>query len=216
MSTADSSDTTDKLALLCEPDGVTSAPAPSAARSARMDAGVVAHDVAIVDTPADELATRRRGHVAAAGVFERARGRTRYAVAGLAAAFVVTSGLAVAGVLPGAAQREASSVVSHLGIDLPNPLEHPPSGSATEARGVLPRSPSAPTDPATPSIAPSDSVAPATGSEATPTTLPGSGLGTDSLSGVVPSVAVEPVTPPTVVLPVVGSEALPIPAATLP
>lgn len=86
------------------------APAPSAALSALMDAGGVSddqpHDGVVVPFP--------RPHT---------RMRMRYLVAATVATFMLFSGLAVAGALPDPLQRQVSSVVSHLGIDLPRPSD---------------------------------------------------------------------------------------------
>jgi hypothetical protein len=102
------------------------APTPSAALAELMDTGgAVADD--------DE-----RGAVVVPFASPRPRGRLRYLVAALVASFVALSGLAVAGALPDSIQRQVSSVVSHLGIDLPHP---------SPARGVgVPPTPNTPAD----------------------------------------------------------------------
>src|SRR5690242_8647660 len=89
------------------------APAPSAALAALLDAGGVPDDErddAVVLPFAPPV--RRDTNV---------KLRARHLVAAMVATFVLFSGLAVAGALPDAIQREVSSVVSHLGIDLPSP-----------------------------------------------------------------------------------------------
>jgi hypothetical protein len=55
----------------------------------------------------------------------RTRVRARHLVAACVASFVLFSGLAVAGALPGPVQRQVSSVVARLGIDLPSPESRP-------------------------------------------------------------------------------------------
>ncbi len=86
------------------------APAPTATLTALIDAGGVVDDDSR-DTAAVVVPFAR----------PRPRMRMRYLVAALVASFVAMSGLAAAGALPDPLQRGISSVVSHLGIDLPNP-----------------------------------------------------------------------------------------------
>src|SRR5438874_5528676 len=83
------------------------APAPSAALAARMDAGRVGDDDS--------------APVAVVVPLVRPRARVRYLVAAVVAGFVAFSGLAAAGALPDPVQRGVSSLVSHVGIDLPSP-----------------------------------------------------------------------------------------------
>jgi hypothetical protein len=51
--------------------------------------------------------------------------RTRVAVLGLAAAFMLTGGLAAAGVLPGPAQDAVATVAGHLGLHFPHSADVP-------------------------------------------------------------------------------------------
>jgi hypothetical protein len=106
--------TADVLELLVDRYAAVPAPAPSAALAARMDSGWIGS--------ADD----DRGGVVVPFV-ARPRVRVRYLAAALVATFVAMSSLAVAGALPDPIQRGVSSIVSHLGIDLPNP--HGSSGS---------------------------------------------------------------------------------------
>jgi hypothetical protein len=99
------------------------APAPSAALAELMDAGGVVTDD-------DE-----RGAVVVPLVRPRPRVRMRHLVAALVASFVALSGLAVAGALPDSLQRQVSSVVSHLGIDLPRPAPAHDGGDGTGSSG---------------------------------------------------------------------------------
>jgi hypothetical protein len=82
------------------------APAPSPQLAALMDEG----EIGTTGDPGAVVIPR-----------ERTRVRIRYLVAALVASFVVFSSLAAAGALPDAVQRQVSSMVSHLGIDLPSP-----------------------------------------------------------------------------------------------
>ncbi len=96
------------------------APAPSAALLARMDAGRVGED--------DDSSP---GAVVVPLV--RPRARVRYLVAAMVAGFVVFSGLAAAGALPDPLQREVSSLMSHVGIDIPSPDDGHAAPGATES-----------------------------------------------------------------------------------
>src|SRR6476659_7055281 len=114
------------------------APAPSDALAELMDAGGVA---------SPEADDERRDAVVLPFARPRSRVRMRYLVAALVASFVAVSGLAAAGALPDALQRQVSSVVSHLGIDLPSPApahddspSHQPSGSNGSERPSSPTS----------------------------------------------------------------------------
>jgi hypothetical protein len=209
MSTADTTETTAMIKLLSEHYHAIPAPVPSAALAARMEAGAVALDTPTPEARIDELAARRRGRDVAATFRDGARRRTRFLVAGVAAAFFASSGLAAAGVLPDPVQREISSVVSRLGIDIPSPVESPVSGSVTHELLVAPNAPRVTPEPAIVSTAPADVVAPAQGSEATPTTRPGSGLGTELVTDSVPPISV-PTTLP-VVEPAIPRIDLPVP-----
>jgi hypothetical protein len=59
----------------------------------------------------------------------RPRTRTRHLVAATVATLLVGSGLAGAGALPAALQRQVAAVVAHVGIDLPTPDETAPTPS---------------------------------------------------------------------------------------
>jgi hypothetical protein len=100
------------------------APAPSAALAEILESGVVG---AGTD---DE----RRDAVVVPLVRPQTRTRMRHLVAAMVATFVLFSGLAVAGALPDAVQRQVSSVVSHLGIDLPSPDSGPAQDSTDPPR----------------------------------------------------------------------------------
>lgn len=86
------------------------APVPSAALAEILESGSVG--------ASDD---DRRGAVVVPLVRPQMRPRARHLVAAMVATFVLFSGLAVAGALPDPVQRQVSSVVSHLGIDLPSP-----------------------------------------------------------------------------------------------
>jgi hypothetical protein len=194
------------------------APAPSAALAERMDTGD-----ALVD---DEARDTERDAVVLPFAAPRPRMRMRYLVAALVASFVALSGLAAAGALPDSIQRQVSSVVSHIGIDLPSPASGP--GDRTPGPSTVPADesrPSATTSPApaagggtvdptagqTPAAAPPatsngalDGVG--TGGATTDTTLPPSGSGQGLL----------PVTLPPVALPPIAVPGLPLPPVSLP
>jgi hypothetical protein len=194
------------------------APPPSAALAEILESGIGETDT---DTDGEE----RRGAVVVPFVRPETRTgvRARHLVAACVATFVLFSGLAVAGALPGPVQRQVSSVVAHLGIDLPSPA----SGSAhdTPAKVDTPGSSdghaSTPTSSSTPTTA-------ADGTTNTPvgagggvvsgvpsTTAPGStgaglGLGDIGVTG-------DPTTPTT--LPPAGGSLLPpltVPQVSLP
>jgi hypothetical protein len=142
------------------------APAPSAALAEILGGGEIERDAVVVPFPAP-----------------RVRVRMRHLVAALVATFVLFSGLAVAGALPDALQREVSSVVGHLGIDLPSPASGP--------AGNVPHAPDTPERRPTPTSAPTtdaggaaaaggaDASAGGTTVPAAPSpTAPGVGLGT--------------------------------------
>jgi hypothetical protein len=130
------------------------APEPSAALAEILESGAVGTD--------DE----RRDAVVVPLVRPQTRLRVRHLVAAMVATFVLFSGLAVAGALPDSVQRQVSSVVSHLGIDLPSP------DSGSSGGGDSPRAP--------------DREGPSSGSgagAATTTTVAGGGAGTPVVGG---------------------------------
>jgi hypothetical protein len=92
------------------------APAPTAALAELLESGEIGRDI-----DDDE----RRDAVVVPLVRPRAPVRMRHLVAAMVATFVLFSGLAVAGALPDPVQRQVSSVVGHLGIDLPSPASSP-------------------------------------------------------------------------------------------
>ncbi len=198
------------------------APSPSAALAEILESGAIgASGQADTDTGAED-AERRDGVVVP---FVRPPARTgvraRHLVAACVATFVLFSGLAVAGALPGPVQRQVSSVVAHLGIDLPSP----DSGSAhdTPAKVDTPGShdgpASTPTSVSTPTTAADGTTnAPAGGGGGVvpgvpSTTVPGStGAGLGDVG-----VTVDPTTPTT--LPTGGGSLLPpltVPQVSLP
>jgi hypothetical protein len=195
------------------------APTPSTELAARMDAGWIG-----------DLDDDRRDAVVVPLV--RPRARFRYLVAALVASFVAVSGLAAAGALPDALQRQVSSVVSHLGIHLPSPdsSSHDngrapsdgshsstgPSSKATQTSGV-----GAAGDHSSSTTAPSLTPAPGDLSlgglgdvggvvGSTGTSLPPTGDGGDT------SVTLPPVTLPPVGVPGVTVPGLSLPPVTLP
>jgi hypothetical protein len=199
------------------------APTPSTALAELMDAGgAVADD--------DET-----GGVVVPFASPRPRARVRYLVAALVASFVALSGLAVAGALPDSIQRQVSSVVSHLGIDLPNPqpvrVDVPGPSNIPTAPGPR-RAPSSSTSTPSPTKGAGGTVgAPAAGQQpvtapattapagslgdigdvgglaggTTPTTLPGNTIPT------LPPISIPPIT-----LPPISVPGLPLPPITLP
>jgi hypothetical protein len=182
------------------------APAPSAALAALMDAGGVAsHD-------ADD---DRRDAVVVPFARPRSRVRMRYLVAALVASFVAVSGLAAAGALPDSLQRQVSSVVSHLGVDLPSPdssHDNGPADTPPGTNGSGRPSSSTPTTIATPGAGADD---PVRGPGAAGTTVPG---GAPTTTPAVPSLgdvgAIDGGTPPTT-LPSSGGD-LGLPPITVP
>jgi hypothetical protein len=166
------------------------APAPSAALAALLDTGGVADDERDDAVVLPFAAPVRRD--------PNVKLRARHLVAAMVATFVLFSGLAVAGALPDALQREVSSVVSHLGIDLPTPQpsstggggdaphdqDHPQStttapGGATTVPGGSVGSPLGGT---TPLGAPSPSTVPGSATTVPGGTVPAAG-GTDGGPG---------------------------------
>jgi hypothetical protein len=118
--------TPDVLDLLVEQYEAVPAPAPSAELRARMDAG---HVGAVVTVAADDDDRDRAGAVVIP-LAPRRHVRLRYLVAATLAMVVAMSGMAVAGVLPDGLQRQAASVASEFGINLPNPDAGPtPAGN---------------------------------------------------------------------------------------
>ncbi len=199
------------------------APAPSAALAARMDAGLVGEDDD--STP---------GAVAVPLV--RPGARVRYLVAAVVAGFVVFSGLAAAGALPDPVQRGISSLVSHVGIDLPSPGDghdapRPPSHSdhAGSPNAVGASSESSTTTSTTVAGAAPGATSPpvgapaggvlggvgAIGAGATTTTPPAPG-GVELPPVTVPGVTLPPVTLPTITLPPVTLPQITLPPITLP
>jgi hypothetical protein len=215
--------TADVIALVREHYRVAPAPAPSPALASRMSAGPVALRAVTNETHTDERTSRQRDHVARF----HARARTRYLGAGVAAAFVATSGLAVAGSLPDLLQREISSAASFVGVDLPSPADTPASGRVPDAPSPSPEV-STPSDagassarevpttsaPAQLPIAPS-----AQSDEATPTTLPSSGLDAGELTDRSAPLGLPIVTTPNIELRLARANPLPfiaLPPITLP
>jgi hypothetical protein len=166
----------------------------------------------------------------------------RYLVAALVASFVAVSGLAVAGALPDSLQRQVSSVVSHLGIDLPSPPPAPgdnPSHAPPDAKGSEHRAPTS-TSTGTPAAGADDPAAVSTpggtaprnaptttptvpslgdlgvlGGGTTPTTLPaGGGLGLPPIS--LPPIALPPISLPPISLPGTGLPPISLPPISLP
>jgi hypothetical protein len=205
------------------------APAPSATLAALMHAGEVTSDHEGDDDRRDAVVLPFRR--------PRSRVRMRYLVAALVASFVALSGLAAAGALPDPLQRQVSSVVSHLGIDLPTPApahgdgptrapagpngsERPSATSTTVATpGAAADDPGDAPGPATtgPGSAPPTALqAPAlgdvgaVGGAGTPTTLPPGG-------GVeLPPISVPPLTLPQITLPPLNLPPLTVPLLPLP
>jgi hypothetical protein len=207
------------------------APAPSAALAALMDAGGVASHEGDDD---------RRDAVVVPFARPRSRMRMRYLVAALVASFVAVSGLAAAGALPDSLQRQVSSVVSHLGVDLPSPEPshdnappHAPSGTNGSGRPSSPTSTTIAADdpagrpgaagttvpgsaPTTVAAVPSLGDVGAVDGGTTPTTLPSSGdLGLPPIT--VPVISLPPISLPPISLPPISlPPLLPLPLPPLP
>jgi hypothetical protein len=113
------------------------APAPSAALAEILESGAVGADTD------DE----RRDAVVIPLVRPQTRLRARHLVAAMVATFVLFSGLAVAGALPDPVQRQVSSVVSHLGIDLPSPDSGPAHDTTDSPRQTDRQGPTATSEP---------------------------------------------------------------------
>jgi hypothetical protein len=200
------------------------APPASSALAELLDAGGATVDDGTRDAVVIPLST------------PRPRMRMRYLVAAMVASFVALSGLAAAGALPDSIQHQVSSVVSHLGIDLPNPqpahdggapgpVRNPPGGVATTAPSASTTTPAAGATPTG-----SANGTPATGPAATPTTTPpggvlgdvgalggDAGVPTDTTlpagdgGGVLPPISLPPIQ-----LPPIGIPGLPLPPISLP
>ena len=203
------------------------APAPSAALAEILESGAVG---AGTD---DE----RRDAVVIPLVRPQTRFRMRQLVAAMVATFVLFSGLAVAGALPDSVQRQVSSVVSHLGIDLPSPDSAPAHDTTDSPRPNDRQGPTATSEPGSGSATTTTVAgggAPAAGGGTTPgataTTTPG-GLplgGVGELGGVtgggtvttLPPSGDDPLLPPLSVpeltLPPVTVPQLTLPPLTLP
>jgi hypothetical protein len=108
---------------------------PSAEELAR-EGDEVGAMVAAVRLSAPSVSTSRRS------IMPFAPSRPRLAIAGLAAAFVATAGMASAGSLPGAAQDVASDMLAKLGISVPGPNEN--AGDNPNVRGKSGSAPSTP------------------------------------------------------------------------
>jgi hypothetical protein len=137
------------------------APAPSAALAAVLDTGGVADD----DERDDAVVLP---FVAPVRPATNMKLRARHLVAAMVATFVLFSGLAVAGALPDAIQREVSSVVSHLGIDLPDPQPSSAGGGGSDA-------PHDQDHPQTTTTSPGGAIAGPGGSSGTPVGSPAGG-----------------------------------------
>lgn len=188
---------------------------------------------ATVDAPkpsaalAEILESGRRGHDgetrdAVVVPFERPRSRRgprmRFLVAAVVATLVLTSGLAVAGALPDSLQRAASSMVAHLGIDLPHPdtsrtgwsnvgtapggSQHPrPASASTRTPATDPGSTSPGPPPTTPAgLLPGDVGGATSGGASAPTPKPPTGDGLLPPPSI-PEVTLPPVTVPQLMLP---------------
>ncbi len=102
------------------------APPPSAALAEILESGEIGESGPTdTDTGIDEEKRRDAVVVPFARPETRTGVRARHLVAACVATFVLFSGLAVAGALPAPVQRQVSSVVAHLGIDLPSPASGP-------------------------------------------------------------------------------------------
>ncbi|HEY3671037.1 MAG TPA: hypothetical protein VGN51_08885 [Acidimicrobiia bacterium] len=211
------------------------APAPNAALAELLESGEIGRDM---------FDDERRDAVVVPLARPHAPVRVRHLVAAMVATFVLFSGLAVAGALPDSVQRQVSSVVGHLGIDLPSPDSSPSVDT--------PGSPNAPDHPQSTSTSTSTSTgAPSAGSGgatgatgatgtatggatgATPTTAPsGTDLGdvgsaTDGVPPTtlppgggglleLPQITLPPITLPQITLPPLTLPQLPIPLPSLP
>lgn len=217
---------TELLERLTSAYATVEAPAPSAALAEILESGEIGEsgqtDIDTgIDTSIDDGERRDAVVVPFARPATRSRVRARHLVAACVATFVLFSGLAVAGALPGPVQRQVSSVVAHLGIDLPSPG----SGSAhdTPAKVDTPGSndgpASTPTSSSTPTTAADGTTNTPAGGGVVPgapsTTTPGStgaglGLGDVGVTG-------DPTTPTT--LPTGSGSLLPpltVPQVSLP
>src|SRR6478752_4844858 len=153
------------------------APPPSAALTEILESGEIGDSgQADTDTGIDDGERRDAVVVPFVRPETRTGVRGRHLVAACVATFVLFSGLAVAGALPGPVQRQVSSVVAHLGIDLPSPE----SGSAhdTPAKVDTPGSSDGPAS------TPTSSSTPTTAADGTTNTPAGAGAGAGAVPGV--------------------------------
>jgi hypothetical protein len=185
-----------------------SAPVPSPALMARMDAGGIR--LAAVSAADTLAAPPRRAAVV------RRFSPLRLAAAATVTMFVATGGLATVGALPNPIQRGIASAVSTFDIDLPSPGGG--SGSTPDPAGRPPTSNAddAGTDHAGSPPATSPAAAPGTGADTggdVPTTLPGGVAPPTGLPPLtLPPITLPPVTlPPSIQLPIPG-----LPPITLP
>jgi hypothetical protein len=202
------------------------APAPSAALAELLESGAVG-------AGADD---ERRDAVVVPLVRPQTRLRMRHLVAAMVATFVLFSGLAVAGALPDPVQRQVSSVVAHLGIDLPSPDSSPAHDTTDSPRTTDHGGPTATSGPesgTTTTVAGGGVGAPAAGggastpgspSTTTPGGLPLGDVG--ELGGVTgggsgttqppPDTLLPPLTVPDTLLPPITVPQLTLPPLTLP
>lgn len=205
------------------------APAPSASLAEVLDSGGIVADDDRHDAVVLPLVRPRPP------VRPRTRMRVRHLVAATVATFVLFSGLAVAGALPDAVQREVSSVVAHLGIDLPNPESPPAPAPAPGAPGGSDRSSSTPASTATPTTpggdaagSPGPTSSPSSSGDhaagATDTTTPAAGLPLGRIGTAPGTASPTPTTAPAIpdvpsgdgLLPPLPLPSLPLPLPPLP
>jgi len=173
------------------------APAPSAELRARMDAGRVGDD-------------DRRDACVVPLVRRPARTRARYLVAAMVATFVAFSGLAAAGALPDPVQRGLSSLMAHVGIDVPTPADpgRPPISPALPGAAALP---AAPDQTGSPSSAGGSGAASATTAPAatapSATTVPATTAPAGAVAPTDPTTPTDPSTPVTLP-PLTGDDGL--------
>ena len=175
------------------------APPPSAALAEILESGAIGESGqtdtvtgTVTGTDTDDGERRDAVVVPFVRPATRTRVRARHLVAACVATFVLFSGLAVAGALPGPVQRQVSSVVAHLGIDLPSPESSPAhdTPATVDAPGSSDGPASKPTSSSTPTTAADGAANPPAGSGVVPgvpsTTAPGStgaGLGDVGVTG---------------------------------
>jgi hypothetical protein len=203
-------------------------PAPSPALAALIEAGGAVADDETPDAVVIPFAS------------PRPRTRMRFLVAALVASFVALSGLAVAGALPDSIQRQVSSVVSHLGIDLPSPpparggdAPGPSNGSTDDHPATAPSTSSPTSSTAAGGAGAPGAVGRSTGDQSagstTTSTVPGvlgdvgdaGGVGGGTTDTTLPggggsSTGLPPVTLPPISLPPIGVPGLPLPPIKLP